>query len=233
MRFFICALFLYTSNVLAFEPHTATYQLSINDFQIAEEARTLRKTDQRYTYTARAETSGFAAMIKDYAIVASSNFVINQTGVDSVNYKITEKEDGEVSKNYVIDMDSNNQIVTSVSTKQRPDVVTWKTKSGNIIDPLSLFLALSNDLEVYPRRTQFTYQVADGKSIETYRFEKVSSRVIKIDDESFHAIQVDRVGKKDSTLQAYFLTGHQYIPAIIKKIKDSKEYIYKIKDFEF
>ncbi len=128
MKLIISILFFYVNTALAFEPHTANYQLSINDVKIAEEVRTLHQLGDQYFYTANAKTSGLAALIKDYTISASSTFLINKEGVGSIHYQILEQEDEQVNENYVIDIYSESGTVMSGLTKTQPKVITWKAK---------------------------------------------------------------------------------------------------------
>ena len=157
MKLIISILFFYVNIALAFEPHTANYQLSINGVKIAEEVRTLHKLDDQYFYTANAKTSGLAALIKDYTISASSTFSTNKEGVDSINYQILEQEGKHVSENYVIDIYSESGTVISGLTKTQPKVITWRAKKDNIVDPLSLFLALSYDI-IFTKMLSFLLQ---------------------------------------------------------------------------
>lgn len=232
MKLIISILLFYINTVFAFEPHTANYQLSINGIKIAEEVRTLHKLDGQYFYTANAKTSGLAAMIKDYTISASSTFSINKEGVDSINYQILEQENKQITENYVIDIYSKNSSVMSGLTKSQPKVVTWKAKQGNIVDPLSLFLALSYDLKDRPSQSEFSYQVADGKSIEQQRYKKTRNQTTTIDSQTFNAVKVERINSESNNIQAYFLSEYQYLPVTIKLTKGSKKYLYEIKDFD-
>ena len=232
MRLITSILLFCTSTAFAFEPHTANYQLSINGIKIAEEVRTLHDLDGQYFYTANAKTSGMAALIKDYTISACSTFSINKKGVDSNNYQILEQEDKQVTENYMIDIASKNNTVMSGLTKTQPNVVTWKAKQGNIVDPLSLFLALSYDLKDKPDQSEFSYQVANGKSIEQQHYKKTENQVVRINSQAFNAVKVERINSENNNMQAYFLSGYQYLPVTIKMTKGSKKYLYQIKDFE-
>lgn len=232
MKLITSILLFCTSTAFAFEPHVANYQLSINGIKIAEEVRTLHDLGDQYFYTANAKTSGMAALIKDYTISASSTFSINKKGVDSNNYQILEQEDKQVTKNYVIDITSKNNTVMSALTKTQPNVITWKAKQGNIVDPLSLFLALSYDLKDKPDQSEFSYQVANGKSIEQQHYKKTENQVVRINSQAFNAVKVERINSENNNMQAYFLSGYQYLPVTIKMTKGSKKYLYQIKDFE-
>ena len=232
MKLIISILFLYVNTAFAFEPLTANYQLSINGVKIAEEARTLHKLGDRYFYTANAKTSGLAALIKDYTVSASSTFLINKEGVDSINYQIMKQEGKQVTENYVIDISSKSGTVVSGLTKTQPKVITWKAKQGSIVDPLSLFLALSYDLKDKPNQSEFSYQVADGKSIEQQYYKKTENQVVRIDNQTFSAVKLERINSKKNNMQAYFLSEYRYLPVIIKLTKGSKKYRYEIKDFK-
>jgi hypothetical protein len=232
VRFLLLILFFYLNNALAFKPHTANYHLSINGFKVAEEIRTLHELDGQYFYTANAKTSGLAALVKDYSIAASSVFSINDKGVDGLNYQIMEQENSKVSKNYAIDIVSKNNIVMSILTKSQPKITTWKSEDGNIVDPLSVFLAISYDLKSKPNQNEFYYQVANGKSVKQHHYKKTENQAIKIDGQTFNAVRVDRMNSGNNKSQIYFLTKYRYLPVIIKQTKGAKQYLYKIKDFK-
>jgi hypothetical protein len=231
VKLIISILFFYINTAFAFEPITANYQLSINGIKIAEEVRTLHKLGDRYFYTANAKTSGLFASFKDYTVSASSTFLINKEGVDGINYHILEQEGEQVIKNYVIDIYSKSGTVISSLTKTQPKVVTWKAKQGNIVDPLSLFLALTHDLKHKPNQSEFSYQVADGRSIEQQYYKKTKNQIVKIDNQTFSAVKVELINSKNN-IEAYFLSGYQYLPVIIKVTKGSRKYHYEIKDFK-
>jgi len=216
----------------ALEAHTANYQLSINGFKIAEEVRTLHKLDEHYFYTANARTSGLAAFIKNYSIAASSTFSTNRQGVNATHYQIIEQKEGALVKNYAIDIYSKNHTVVSILTKTQPRIRTWQSKGGKIVDPLSLFLALSFDLEHNPSQSIFTYQVANGKSIQQHQYKRVNEHLIKINNQSVKAIKMIRINASNNDIKAYFLPKYGYLPALIERHKNGKKYTYKLTDLQ-
>lgn len=232
MKLLFLALFFYLNNALAFQPHTANYQLSINGINIAEEIRTLHELEDQYFYTANAKTSKLISLIKDYSIAASSVFLINKKGVDGINYQVMEQENGKVSKNRAIDISSKNNIVISILTKTQPKIITWQAEQGNIVDPLSVFLAISYDLTNKPKQKDFYYQVANGKSVKQHHYQKSKKEDIKINNQTFKTIRVDRMNSANNKSQIYYLTEYRYLPVIIKQTKGSKKYLYEIKDFK-
>lgn len=230
--FLFTLLSLITTATLAFKPHIANYQLSINGLKIAEEVRTLHQLEDGYFYTANAKTSGLAAMIKDYSISASSTFKLNNKGVDSTAYQIMEQEDEKITKSYAIDINSQFGSVTSLLTKTQPKINTWKANEGNITDPLSVFLAISFDLKNNPNQSLFSYQIADGSSIETQEFKKSDKHTVNIQGKSYSATKVERINHQDNNIQAYFLSEYQYLPILIKQTKSGRNYLYEITNFK-
>jgi hypothetical protein len=224
--------FLINSTAFAFEAHTANYQLSINGLKIAEEVRVLHQLEDSYLYTANAKTSGFAAFIKDYTIIASSSFALNEQGVNSTNYKIIEKDGDKIKKNYVVDINSVDNSVTSMLTKNHPAVKTWVAKKGNIVDSLSIFLAIAFDLQNHPEQTKFNYQIADGKKLKHQFFKKTTTQSIEVIGKIFDTIKVEKNDDKENHIQAFFAPEYGYIPVLIKHKKDGKSFTYEINNYK-
>lgn len=224
---FILLAFVNTAT-LAFSPHTASYQLTINGVTVAEEIRTLHQLDDHFFYTANAKTTGLAALVKDYSIAASSTFSINTNGVNGINYQIMELEDEQVRENNAIDIYADNGRVISILTKTQPKVKTWETKAGNIVDPLNLFLAIALDLKDTPKKTVFQYQVANGTSIEQQSFQTLATHTINIQGKTHEAVKVKRIDRQNNPVEAYFLPDYQYLPILIKQTKHGRKYAYEI-----
>lgn len=231
IQVFILALFL-SLKTWSFTPYEAHYQLSINGIKIAEEVRTLHQLKDAFFYTANAKTSGLASIIKDYSVSASSTFVINENGVDGLNYQIMEQSGKEI-ENYAIDIHSKNKTVSSILTKTRPNVVIWKTEGGNIVDPLNLFLAVSFDLKAHPQNSDFHYQVANGKSIEKHHYQKTKAGDVNPDLQEKNTVAIMRIGDNNNKIEAYFLSDYEFIPALILRTNGSKEYVYQLKRLKF
>jgi hypothetical protein len=215
----------------ALKPHIAKYQLSINGLKIAEEVRTLHQLDDEYFYTANAKTTGIAALIKKYSVSASSEFFIDQLGINGINYQIMELEDGQIKDNYSIDINAKHHRVSSNLTKTQPIIRNWKVKSGTIIDPLNLFLALAYDLQKTPNQVDFHYQVANGDSIEQQHYKKTGDQIINFNQQPMSTIKIEKISQ-GARLEAYFSPEYQYLPISIKQVKNGRDYHYQISDFQ-
>jgi len=147
MKFLI--LLLLSASVLALKPHTATYTLSISDFEIADVQIALSKTNDIYTYTLDAQTQGLAYLIKDYEIHSKSTFTLDQFGLQSQRYQNFECDGDRVKKD--IDIHPKNHQV----------------------DPLNQTLAIANILEKNPNQTDFYFPLNNGKKISKKYYKKV------------------------------------------------------------
>lgn len=202
---------------IALSPHTAHYSLALNGWNLANESRILQKNANLYTYTAHAQTTGLAKFIKDYQIDAKTNFIINGKGVDAKNYHLLEKDGDKIKKNVNLSINSKAQTVSSNDK-------IWHTEKGNIVDSISLFLALANDLKNHPQQTQFDYQVADGKKIKQRHYEKISTESLLIQNKPIKTIKItDNKG-----LEAWFAPIYDYLPVLIKKDDDGNQYQYQL-----
>lgn len=222
---------LFCASAQALEPHFAKYQLSIDGLKIAEEIRTLHKLEDNFFYTANAKTTGIAALVKKYSAAASSSFTIDELGVDDISYQIMELEDAQVKENYSININSKHLKVISNLTKTQPTALTWDAKPGSIVDPLSLFLALAHDLEKTPDKTEFFYQVANGKSVKQHHYKKTGNQSISLNQKTIKAIKIEKIGDVDK-LEAYFLPEYQYLPISIKQVKNGRNYHYQITNYQ-
>ena len=93
--------------------------------------RTLTIKDGLYYYRSNAETTGFGKLIKDYKIAAEAILDINDSGINPLSYKELSTINGSIQKNIKIN------------------------SANGDLDPLSLFLVLSNEIQNNPTKTQF------------------------------------------------------------------------------
>jgi hypothetical protein len=141
----------FSTSVFALTPHKAHYSLSMSGVKIANELRVLTHESGFFNYTAKAKTSGWARLIKDYEIKAQSNFILDELGIHSNQYQLLERDGKKIKKNI------------NVNPKYRE------------VDSLSLFLALSHALSQDSQQTDFYFQVNNGKKTKSQHYQRVKS----------------------------------------------------------
>ena len=149
MKFLI--LLLLSTSVLALKPHTATYTLSVSDFEIAQVKIALRKKGDVYTYTLDAQTEGLASLIKDYQIRSKSTFTLNQFGLQSQRYQNFERDGNQVKK----------------------DIDVYLKKKQ--VDPLNQTLSISNALTKNSNEKNFYLLLNNGESIAKKYYQQVQN----------------------------------------------------------
>ncbi len=149
MKFLI--LLLLSTSVLALKPHTATYTLSVSDFEIAQVKIALRKKGDVYTYTLDAQTEGLASLIKDYQIRSKSTFTLNQFGLQSQRYQNFERDGNQVKK----------------------DIDIYLKKKQ--VDPLNQTLSISNALAKNSNEKNFYLLLNNGESIAKKYYQQVQN----------------------------------------------------------
>ncbi len=149
MKFLI--LLLLSTSVLALKPHTATYTLSVSDFEIAQVKIALRKKGDVYTYTLDAQTEGLASLIKDYQIRSKSTFTLNQFGLQSQRYQNFERDGNQVKK----------------------DIDVYLKKKQ--VDPLNQTLSISNALAKNSNEKNFYLLLNNGESIAKKYYQQVQN----------------------------------------------------------
>ena len=79
-------------------------------------------------------------------------------------FSVVEKMKGEVKKNYEISIETDKNYAVSSSGDE------FEIKPGLLVDTLSVYLALSNDMVNNPNESEFTYQVVDEVGVKYLQF---------------------------------------------------------------
>jgi len=135
----------------ALTPHKAAYTLSWSGIKVGVDNRKLTVKNNLYYYQSNAKSTGFGKLIKDYNVEAEAILSIDHSGVNAGSYRVLEVTDGVIKKNIAIELNNDD------------------------LDPLSLFLALSNEINNNPAKINFDFRVNDGNKIEQHRYQIMES----------------------------------------------------------
>lgn len=186
MKFFI--LLLFSSLAMALIPHKLEYALSSSGFELGTEFRVLTKKNDIYTYISNAQTKGFAKLIVDYKISATSKFVLDN-GIKTLEFYLLENKNSKVKKDIKVH-NINSKIA--------------------FVDQLDIFLAIGYDLK---NNNTLAYKLNDGVDIKEYKFKVIGEEKMQILGNDINVIKV--IGDKQIT--AYFAPKYDYIPVLIQK----------------
>ncbi|RUM76946.1 MAG: hypothetical protein DSZ14_08645 [Candidatus Thioglobus sp.] len=151
-------------------PHKATYTLSWSGIKVGVDNRKLTVKNNLYHYQSNAKSTGFGKLIKDYNVEAEAILSIDHSGVNAGSYRVLEVIDDVIKKNIAIELKNDD------------------------LDPLSLFLALSNEIKNNPAKINFKFRVNDGKKIEWHHYQ-----IMKSDDAN-----TIKIIEKDKNIELHF-----------------------------
>ena len=86
----------------------------------------------------------------------------------------------------------------------------WKIDPGNLVDQLSVYLALSIDIQKNPDQVEFIYQVAEEDGVEYQKFLVKRYQTVTIQDNEMETIVINCPELEltlNLSVQAQFSTG--------------------------
>ena len=162
--FYLILCFFIACEIQALTSYEATYDLSVTSdlgkLKIGD-ARFKLVTDNndKFTFSSTAFTDSIWKTLYDYSRYERSIGLKIDNYINSLYYDLVEIEKGELTKNNMIRIYPKKNYAI-FNNEQR-----WETFSKNILDELSIYLALSEDVQKNPDQDVFTYQVIDEKEI--------------------------------------------------------------------
>ena len=219
-------------------------------FFIAFEIQAL--TSYEATYDLRATTDLGKLKIGDakFKLVVDNNdkFIFSSAAfTDSIwkslyNYSRYERSIGSKIDNYINShyydlveiskdgLEKNNKIriypeknYAIINSEQRRE-----TKSKSILDELSVYLALSEDVQKNPNQDAFTYQVIDEKGINQVNFKFEGYETIIINNIEIESM---KIVSPELKLSLNLSKAYNFLPVIINRISQKNHYRLALIEF--
>ncbi len=217
--------FIYT-NSLALSPYIGSYELyadtKMGNLKIGTAILSLNINENQFIYTTEAKTESLWKALYDYS--RSEKSTGNETDGQIINnyFMVIEKIKGEVKKNYEINIATDKNYAISSTGEQ------WEIKPGLLVDPLSVYLALSNDMLNNPEQTEFTYQVVDQDGVKYLKFSLDGEENIEINES---IIETSRVICEDLDLTLNLSSKDNFQPVKIHKLNGKTEFTMLLIEF--
>ena len=176
------------TNALALSPYIGSYQLyadtKMGNLQIGSAVLNLEMNDSEFTFTTEAKTESLWKALYDYS--RSEKSTGNETDGQVINkyFSVIEKIKDEVRKDYEITIVTDKNYALSSTGEE------FEIKPGVLVDSLSVYLALSNDMLNNPDQSEFTYQVVDQDGVRYLKFIVDGQENISINDNEINTIRV-------------------------------------------
>ncbi len=217
--------FIYT-NSLALSPYIGSYELyadtKMGNLKIGTAILSLNINENQFIYTTEAKTESLWKALYNYS--RSEKSTGNETDGQIINnyFMVIEKIKGEVKKNYEINIATDKNYAISSTGEQ------WEIKPGLLVDPLSVYLALSNDMLNNPEQTEFTYQVVDQDGVKYLKFSLDGEENIEINES---IIETSRVICEDLDLTLNLSSKDNFQPVKIHKFNGKTEFTMLLIEF--
>jgi len=178
--------------------------------------------DNKYTYTTEANTSSLLKAIYDYSRSEQSIGEEIDGELISTHFTVVERIKNEVKKNYEFTIIDRNSVITSTGKE-------WTIDPGNLVDQLSVYLALSIDIQKNPDQAEFIYQVAEEEGVEYQKFLVEGYQTVTIEENEIETIVI-KCPELELTLNLSI--EHNLQPVLIHKVNGDSEFKLVLKEFK-
>ena len=144
----------------------------------------LEVNENQFVFSTEATTESLLKVLYDYSRFEKSVGNVIDGQIINTYFSVIEKNKDEITKNYEIQIITDKNYAISSTGKQ------WKVKPGLLVDQLSVYLALANDIPKKPDQLEFTYQVVDQVGVKYLKFLVVGFESININENEIDTIKI-------------------------------------------
>ena len=216
-----------STHSFSLDPYEGSYDLyadtKMGNLKIGSAVLNLKVNNNQFEFTTVAKTESLWKALYNYSRTEKS--LGNEVDGQIINnyFSVIEKIKDEVQKNYTIEITTDKNYAVSSNGEE------WEVKPGLLVDPLSVYLALANDMLRKPSQSDFTYQVVDQNGVKNLKFVVGGPEKISINDNQVETIRVIcdelqltlNLSKKDS-----------FQPVKIHKINGKTEFTMILVEFK-
>ena len=227
IKIFILILSLFISfQSYALNSYIGNYKLyaktKLGNMHIGSAKFELDVDDNKYIYTTEANTAYLLKSIYDYSRSEKSIGEVIDSEIISNHISVLERIKNEVRKNYEITIIDRNYAISS-------DGKEWKVDPGKLVDHLSVYLALSIDIQKNPGQVEFIYQVVDEDGIEYQKFLVEGYQTVTIEENKIETILINC---PELELTLNLSIEHNLQPVLIYKVNGNSEFKLVLKEFK-
>ncbi|WP_416677582.1 DUF3108 domain-containing protein [Candidatus Pseudothioglobus sp. Uisw_016] len=224
---FLFIALLFSVQSLALNPYKGSYDLYaqtvMGNLKVGTARLNLEVNNNQFIYTTKAQTEAVWKALYDFTREEKS--LGNEVDGQIINtyFSVIERNKGEVKKDYEISIATDKNYAVSSSGEE------FEIKPGLLVDPLSVYLALSNDMNNKPSEEEFIYQVVDKTGVKYLKFKSLGAENISINDIEFETI---KVVCEDLQLTLNLSINENFQPIKIHKINGKTAFTMVLIGFE-
>ncbi len=227
-KYFILAIILtLVMPVFALTSYQAKFSLyvetDLGDLKIGKANFALQAKDDMYVYTSKASTSSLWKTLYDYSRTETSIGMKNNDLLFSSYYIVKENVKGSAKKDYEIYIYAEQNYATYNGEKYMGEI-----EPGGLVDSLSVYLALSEDMKLNPEQTVFNYQVANSEGIKRQDFTVGGYETISINEKNLETIIILC---PELNLSLNLAKEYGYFPVMIRKVNSKTVFNMKLTEY--
>ena len=179
---------LFSFQSFALTPYKGSYDLYaetvMGNLKIGTAILNLKVNNDQFEFTTDAKTASVWKALYDFS--RSEKSIGNETDGQIINtyFSVIEKIKDEIKKNYEITIETDKNYAVSSTGEE------FEIKPGLLVDPLSVYLALSNDMINKPNQVEFIYQVVDEVGVKYLQFKLDGPEKLLINEGDIETIRV-------------------------------------------
>ena len=226
-RYLIFILMLFFSiTAQAVSSYTASYELyaktDLGNLKVGNAKYELTVANNAYVFSSVADTDTLWKTLYDYSRNETSIGLIEDNKLIGSYYKIVENQ-GNLVTNYEIN------IYPDESYASLNNEIRWKIGSGEIVDELSIYLNISEDIQKFPNKKVFIYHVVGKKGIREQKFTIDGNETISVRNKEVETI---RIICPELRLIFNVSKDYNFMPVLINKTNGKHKYILTLKEFK-
>ena len=214
------------SNSLALSPYNGIYELyadtKMGNLKVGIATLNLNINDDKFIFTTEAKTESLWKALYDYTRYEKSTGNLRDGQVINDYFSVIEKNKDEVQKNYEVTISTDRNYAISSSGDE------WEIKPGLLVDSLTVYLALANDMQNYPSNSEFTYQVVDQDGVEYLTFEAIGPEIVIINKVKIPTIRVEC---NELNLILNLSINNNFQPIKIQKLNGKTQFTMNLLEF--
>ncbi len=227
-KYFILALILtLVTPVFALTSYQAKFSLYVETdlgaLKIGKANFALQAKDDMYVYTSKAFTSSLWKTLYDYSRTETSIGMKSNNDIVSSYYIVNENVKGSTKNDYEIYIYAEQNYATYNGEKYMGEI-----EPGGLVDSLSVYLALSEDMKLNPEQTVFNYQVANSEGIKRQDFTVAGRETITINDKE---IETNIILCPELNLSLNLAKEYGYLPVMIRKVNGKTVFNMKLTEY--
>ena len=224
---FFTLFLLISFQIKALVPYEATYVLNatsdLGSLKVGEANFKLQiDENNKFIFSSNAFTDSIWKSLYDYSRYEKSIGFNYESGLAITLYDLIEIEDSDISKNNKIRIYPEKNYAIFNNGEH------WKTITNNIVDELSVYLAISEDLQKNPGKTEFSYQVIDEKGIQLVTFNYQDEESINIDNMQIKSM---KFSSPELKIVLHVSKEYNFIPLIIDRSISKNRFRLILKEF--